>query len=106
MYKKILFWCLSIVLIIITGCSEDSLYSDFKNPPTKAKPFVRWWWNGNCVTETEIVRELDVMQAAGIGGIEINPIAMPEEASKTGHAIPDVGQSGMEPNDQGGGRRC
>ena len=57
--------------------AEDKLYEGFQNPPAQARPFVRWWWNGNCVTEKEILRELDVMKEAGIGGVEINPIEMP-----------------------------
>ena len=60
--------------------TNNDLYSVFKNPPAAAKPFVRWWWNGNCIEKNELKRELDVMKKAGIGGVEINPIAMPEEA--------------------------
>ena len=47
--------------------SEDLFYL-FQNPPASAKPFVRWWWNGDCIELDELERELDVMQAAGIGG--------------------------------------
>lgn len=60
--------------------SNDSLFQLFANPPSSSKPFVRWWWNGDCIELEELERELDVMQAAGIGGIEINPIAMPDDA--------------------------
>lgn len=56
---------------------KDSLYDLFKNPPTTARPFVRWWWNGNKLAKAEILRELDIMKEAGIGGVEINPIAFP-----------------------------
>lgn len=63
--------------------AEDALYEGFRNPPAQARPFVRWWWNGNRITEAEILRELDLMKAAGIGGIEINPIAMPQESQPT-----------------------
>ncbi|MEI6603686.1 MAG: glycosyl hydrolase [Verrucomicrobiota bacterium] len=59
----------------------DKLYEDFLSPPAQARPFVRWWWNGDCVTEKEILRELDLMKAAGIGGVEINPVAMPGGAT-------------------------
>ena len=55
----------------------DVLFDLFQNPPDSAKPFVRWWWNGNKLTAREILRELDVMREAGIGGVEINPIAFP-----------------------------
>ncbi|MDR2765264.1 MAG: hypothetical protein LBB90_09585, partial [Tannerella sp.] len=60
-----------------TADSSDSLFTAFQNPPVTAKPFVRWWWNGDKVTAKEILRELDVMKDAGIGGVEINPIAFP-----------------------------
>jgi hypothetical protein len=56
---------------------SDPLFAAFQNPPVTAKPFVRWWWNGDKVTAKEILRELDVMKDAGIGGVEINPIAFP-----------------------------
>ncbi|WP_298651248.1 glycosyl hydrolase [uncultured Proteiniphilum sp.] len=57
--------------------TEDKLYSLFRQPPVTAKPFVRWWWNGDKLSAKEILRELDVMKEAGIGGVEINPIAFP-----------------------------
>jgi hypothetical protein len=63
------------------AATDDPLYEGFLNPPAEARPFVRWWWNGDCVTEKEILRELDLMKAAGIGGVEINPVAMPGGAS-------------------------
>ena len=56
---------------------DDKLYALFRQPPVTAKPFVRWWWNGDKLSEKEILRELDVMKEAGIGGVEINPIAFP-----------------------------
>ena len=72
-----------MICCVTSATAGEQLYDHFKNPPTQARPFVRWWWNGNCVNEKEILRELDVMKNAGIGGIEINPIAMPEDAVKT-----------------------
>ena len=58
--------------------AEDSYYAAFRNPPARLRPFVRWWWNGARVNETELLRQLDVLRAAGVGGVEINTIAMPE----------------------------
>ncbi len=66
-----------IVLTTVPSIAADPLYEVFKNPPAQARPFVRWWWNGNRVTTEETLRELDVMKEAGIGGFEMNPIAMP-----------------------------
>ena len=61
--------------------ARDPLFASFRDPPSHFRPFVRWWWNGGCVSEPEIQRELDLMKGAGIGGFEINTIAMPAWAS-------------------------
>jgi len=63
--------------------NDDQLFAKFQSPEANARPMVRWWWNGNCVEEGEIKREMEVMKEAGIGGVEINSIAMPPEAKKT-----------------------
>ena len=59
------------------AASQPGLYEIFKNPETKYRPYVRWWWNGGRQTKAEIERELDLMYKAGIGGVEINTIAFP-----------------------------
>jgi len=69
---------LSPSMIGSVQASED-LYEGFRNPPAVARPAVRWWWNDNRITADEIIRELDILQAAGVGGIEINPIEMLEQ---------------------------
>ncbi len=72
--------CTLVMLLVLTAVpafAADPLYELFKNPPAQARPFVRWWWNGGCVTEAEVVREIEIMHQAGIGGFEMNTIAMP-----------------------------
>jgi hypothetical protein len=59
---------------------DTELLKIFQNPPNQYRPMVRWWWNGDRITAEEITRELDVLQRAGIGGVEINPIKFPAEA--------------------------
>ncbi len=71
---------LSVVIFMVSCWSTatgDDLFTAFVTPPAEAKPFVRWWWGENSVVETEILREIDVMHEAGIGGFEINPISLP-----------------------------
>ena len=51
---------------------DSDLYRRFSRPRNVDKPFVRWWWNGGKVTDAEILRELDLLKEAGIGGVEIN----------------------------------
>lgn len=59
------------------AASSDPLWDGFHAPPASVRPFVRWWWNGDKLAAGEILRELDVMKAAGIGGVEINSIKFP-----------------------------
>jgi hypothetical protein len=91
MKRAVKFVCLLLILSFIScsqGLNENkedqALFNGFQNPPAEARPFVRWWWNGNHLQKEEISRQLDVLHHAGIGGVEINPIAMPEEAADIG----------------------
>ena len=70
-----------IVSIANVFAAQESLYENFQNPPAQARPFVRWWWNGARVTSEEVVREINIMHDAGIGGFEMNTIAMPRDAN-------------------------
>ena len=63
---------------------DSDLYRRFCQPKAVDKPFVRWWWNGNKVEPKELIRELRLLQSAGIGGVEINPVKFPEEADDLG----------------------
>ena len=65
---------------------EKDLYGAFRDPAGRYRPFVRWWWNGSRVEAGEIVRELDVLHAAGIGGVEINTIGFPDRTDTLGRA--------------------
>ena len=58
--------------------TPDKLYGLFKSPDNMYRPFVRWWWNGDKVEKPELLRELQLLKAAGIGGVEINPIKFPQ----------------------------
>ena len=62
--KSFLKICFPLLLLIGVNCARDDLFNQFQNPPPEARPFVRWWWNGDCVEEGEILRELDVMKEA------------------------------------------
>lgn len=65
--------------------TSRALFAKFQKPDNDHHPFVRWWWNGDAVDSAEIVRELGLLHAAGIGGVEINPISMPSRADRHGH---------------------
>lgn len=69
--------------------TTDELYQLFQNPPQQYRPFVRWWWNGNKVEIPELIRELYVLDDAGIGGVEINSIEFPT------HGDDDMGKESL-----------
>ena len=66
------------------GLTTAQLYEGFGEPTSEYRPFVRWWWNGDKVEADELVRELRLLKAAGIGGVEINPIAFPSYCDSIG----------------------
>lgn len=63
---------------------NDQIFKLFQNPLTQYYPYVRWWWNGDKVEKSEVKRELELLKAAGIGGVEINPIRFPQRTSDLG----------------------
>jgi hypothetical protein len=60
------------------------MYQAFQQPASEYRPFVRWWWNGDKVEADELVREMRLLKEAGIGGVEINPIAFPTYCDSLG----------------------
>ncbi len=56
----------------------------FRNPESRYRPFVRWWWNGDKIEAGELIREMHLLKEAGIGGVEINPISFPSTGDDLG----------------------
>lgn len=52
----------------------SDLRKAFAHPPDDTRIMMRWWWFGPAVTKQEIERELRVMKAGGIGGVEVQPV--------------------------------
>jgi alpha-L-rhamnosidase len=50
------------------------LRQEFLHPPDDAKPMMRWWWFGPAVVKPELAQELQTLQGAGMGGVEIQPV--------------------------------
>jgi len=51
-----------------------ALRQSFVAPPDDSRIMVRWWWFGPGVTKDELEREMRVMKAGGIGGVEVQPV--------------------------------
>uniref|UniRef100_A0A372ILC7 Glycoside hydrolase n=2 Tax=Paracidobacterium acidisoli TaxID=2303751 RepID=A0A372ILC7_9BACT len=52
----------------------QQLREGFAHPPDDARVMMRWWWFGPAVEAPELARELETMNAGGIGGVEIQPV--------------------------------
>lgn len=69
---------------------KSGLFELFRTPASNYRPFVRWWWNGNKVEPGELVRELRLLKAAGIGGVEINPVQFSSRSEGDDLGIPSL----------------
>ncbi len=61
-----------LTLLLASGASAqgDPLADSFRDPPASARPRVWWHWlNGN-ITEDGIVKDLEWMKRAGLGGVQ------------------------------------
>ena len=68
---KFYFLIFSVLLFIAIDATGQSVW-----PETSAetKPWTRWWWHGNSVTERGISTELEDFHNKGFGGVELTPI--------------------------------
>ena len=53
----------------ISQTAMDDLAKGFTQPPNAAKPRVYWWWLMSLVSKEGITRDLEEMQAKGVGGV-------------------------------------
>jgi hypothetical protein len=40
----------------------------------QTRPWTRWWWHGSAVERASLTAQLEALQAAGLGGVEVTPI--------------------------------
>lgn len=72
--------CLAISLSLFAACVLGACTKHAVEKPgwpevhTETRPWSRWWWHGNAVTEEGITAELEAFRRAGLGGLEITPI--------------------------------
>ena len=53
------------------AAASEPLRDNFLHPPISARPWVRWWWPGGAVEDGELRREVDLLEASGFAGAEI-----------------------------------
>ena len=69
---------LARITLLLLGCaacvSAEAQTIQLPEVSPTVAPWVRWWWPASAVERTEITRQLEILDAAGIGGVEITPI--------------------------------
>lgn len=64
----------SLFLILVSCAQQEEINMDWPQYDNVAKPWTRWWWQGNAVTKEGITAELEAYSEAGFGGVELTPI--------------------------------
>lgn len=49
------------------------LWATIDTPPMSVRPWTRWWWPGGDVDAGTVVEQLELLDAAGFGGVEVQP---------------------------------
>jgi hypothetical protein len=89
------------------AADADALSLGFSEPPAAARPHAYWYWIDGNVTREGITADLEAMQRAGIGGVELynvgghgtpGPVRVmsPEWRELMKHAITSAGKLGLE----------
>jgi len=47
---------------------------DWPAVTSEMKPWTRWWWQGSAVEPASLTQQLEAIERAGLGGVEITPI--------------------------------
>ena len=76
-------WCVLLIVSAALGWlhaqtpageATAALARVFASPPDDARVMMRWWWFGPAVTPDGLDRDLAAMKAAGLGGVEVQPV--------------------------------
>ena len=62
--------------VAIAADAPDPLREAFLTPPKTARPMLRWWWPGGDVSDAVIEQQIAAFDAAGFGGVEIQPFSI------------------------------
>lgn len=69
--KQVFILFTALFLLQFSFAQKHDLEVAFKQPPTKAKPYVWWHWMGSNFSKVGITKDLEAMKAQGIGGATI-----------------------------------
>ena len=61
MKKALIILAAALLALPMFSANSKQVLQAFQNPQDAYRPYVRWWWNGDCVTEPEIRREMNLL---------------------------------------------
>lgn len=79
-YTLLLFYAKAIAVLVffsfIISCNSVKKGETPKWPDTthETHPWTRWWWHGSAVNAKDLTANMEQLQEAGFGGLEITPI--------------------------------
>ncbi len=79
--RKLFILFLFLTHLVLSAQDIKEIRENFLNPPDSAKPFTWWhWMNGN-ISKDGIVKDLEAMKNAGLGGFHLFNVA-PKDTAK------------------------
>ena len=62
-----------VACTLLPAQNPANVAQQFQNPTKAYRPMVRWWWPGGDVDDSELRREVRLLDQANFGGAEIQP---------------------------------
>lgn len=78
--RQFISWFSVAMFLFVGAMISSACFTSEKSSPewpevhSETKPWTRWWWLGNAVTESGITQSLEMFKDAGLGGVEITSI--------------------------------
>ncbi len=66
--------CLAILFALHAALFAQSAAFSWPAETRESRPWSYWWWPGSAVDQSNLTRELEVLKAAGWGGVHVIPI--------------------------------
>jgi len=63
-----------LLLLLCSACQQAPQQVNWPEKTNETKPWTRWWWHGSAVNASDLTANMQDLEAAGFGGVEITPI--------------------------------
>lgn len=73
-FKQILSLVMLIIGLLACNSEPEGQEVDWPEITQQTKPWTRWWWHDSAVNTEDLTANMEELEAAGFGGLEITPI--------------------------------